>query len=79
MKKTKELLIKINKNHYEIKNELSDKVKSLIKALIEIDPSKRLSLKDIFEHFIFHKNAQKINYNPCLFRSLNICNKYRYE
>ena len=46
----KELLNLINKNQYEIKNELSDKVKCLIKLLIEIDPIKRLSVKDIFEH-----------------------------
>ena len=31
------------------------------------------------EALTFKERAQKFNYNPCLFRSSSICNKYRYE
>ncbi len=32
-----------------------------------------------FEALTFKERAEKFNYIPCLFRSLNICNMYRYE
>jgi len=32
-----------------------------------------------FKALTFKERASKFNYIPCLFRSSNICNKYRYE
>ena len=46
-------------------------------------PDKRALLKIIrgnnFEALTFNERAEKFNYIPYLFRSSNICNKYRYE
>lgn len=44
------LFNKINKNQYEIKEELSDYAKDLIKNLLNPNPSERFSLSDVFQH-----------------------------